>query len=195
MNMALPGKRMNLPTDNCLTRIGERGIFIGIVVAIVFTIVCAPALALPAPSGGGAGNINQGIPEYWPYHALLMSVGLILFIAGLITARYHKTRNWYKTHMILEVTGGACMIAGLVVGVYMVTLSGFPQLFNIHEKLGVAIGALVIIAIIIGYFIKRVKRSKTAIRFSHRWLGGIIIALMVINIILGIYYLSRILGR
>jgi hypothetical protein len=184
---------MNLPETSLAHGVGK-GIFFGILVVVVFTIICGTALALPTPSGG-AGNSNQGIPEYWPYHALLMSAGLILFIAGLITARYHKTRDWYKTHMILQVTGGTCIIAGLVVGVYMVALSGFPQLFNIHEKLGVAIAALVIMTIIIGYSIRRVKRSKTAIRFSHRWLGRIIIALMVINIILGIYYLSRILGR
>jgi uncharacterized membrane protein YozB (DUF420 family) len=196
MNTALPGKRMNLPTDNCLTRIGKRGIFIGIVVAIVFTIVCAPALALPAPApGGGPGHFDQGIPVYWPYHALLMSMGFILLVAGFIVARYHKTGNWYKTHVILQATGAACIIAGLFTGIYMVALSGFPHLRNIHEILGVTLGALVVITLLIGWSIRRVTTAKTGIRTSHRWLGRIVIGLMVINILLGLLFLSIILRR
>ncbi len=173
-----------------------KGIFSGILVAVVLTVVCCPALALSSPSpGGGFGQFDRGISVYWPYHVLLITTGLILLVAGFFIARFRKTGTWYKTHVILEVTGGACLIAGLVIGIYMVTLSGFPHLRNIHEILGVAIGTLVIITLIIGYCIKRVNTSKNVVRMSHRWLGRILIVLIGINIILGLLFLSAILGR
>ncbi|MGB7788168.1 cytochrome b561 domain-containing protein [Methanoregula sp.] len=187
---------MNLLPDNRLTHAVGRGIFFGILVAIVFTIVCAPALALPAPvPGGGPGHFDQGIPVYWPYHAILMSMGFILLVAGLIVARYHKTGNWYKSHVILQATGAACIIIGLFIGIYMVALSGFPHLRNIHEILGVTLGALVVITLLIGWSIRRVNTAKTGIRTGHRWLGKIVIGLMIINILLGLLFLSIILKR
>ena len=173
-----------------------KGIFSCILVAVVLAVVCCPALALPSASpGGGFGQFARGIPVYWPYHVLLITTGLILLVAGFFIARFRKTGNWYKIHAILEVTGGASMIAGLVVGIYMVALSGLPHLRTIHEILGVAIGTLVIITLIIGYCIKRINTSKNAVRMSHRWLGRILIVLIGINIILGLLFLSAILGR
>ncbi len=173
----------------------KRRIFSGIFTAMVLLMLCGSALALPPSpsSGAGAGHFNQGIPVYWPYHVLLMSAGFILFIAGVIVARFRKTGNWYKTHMIIEGCGGACIIAGLFIGVYMVALSGLPHLRNIHEILGMTIGILVIITIPLGYFIKRANESKKVIRMSHRWLGRIIVGLMGINILLGLLFLSILL--
>ena len=164
--------------------------------AIILAMVCGSALAQPVLSlGERAGQFNQGIPVYWPYHALLMSVGFILLVTGVIVVRSRKTGTWYKSHMILETIGGACIVAGLIVGIYMVALSGLPHLRNIHEILGVIIGILLIITIPLGYSIKPAHTSKKAIRVSHRWLGRISLVLMVINILLGILFLSIILRR
>ncbi len=174
----------------------ERWIFSGLLLALVLALVCGPALALPTPPpGAGAGHFDQGITVYWPYHASLMATGFILLFSGFIVARYHKTKNWYKTHALLQVCGGACIIAGMAVGVYMVTLSGFPPLRNIHEILGVTTVFLVIIALVLGYSVRRVHTAKTVVRISHRWLGRIVIGLMAVTIVLGIYFLSLILRR
>jgi heme A synthase len=124
-----------------------------------------------------------------------MITGLILIAAGVIVARSRATGTWYKTHRLLEILSGACIIAGLVIGVYMVALSGLPHLRNIHEVLGAAIGALLIITIAFGFSVKRARRSKNAIRTGHRWLGRITLALVVLNILLGILFLSIILRR
>jgi hypothetical protein len=165
----------------------------------LFTIVVIAggfALALPPYSqNSGAGNLDQGITIFWPYHVLLMIMGFILLFTGFIVARFHKTRSWYKSHMILEVCGGACIIAGIFVGIYMVMLSGFPQLHNIHELLGVTTGILAITAIILGYSIKRATESKKIVRQSHRWLGRIVICLIIITILFGIFFLLPLLGR
>jgi heme A synthase len=159
-------------------------------------MVCGSALAQSAyGSGGGAGTFGHGIPVYWPYHALLMATGCILLIAGFIVARFHKTTNWYKNHMILQTTGGACIIAGLFIGIYMVTLSGLPNFHNIHEISGGIIGILLVITIILGYSIKRANTAKKVISTIHRLLGRISLVLIVINIFLGLLFLSIILRR
>ncbi len=174
-------------------RDGKRIISLGLL-AVTLAAVCGSALAQPVPPpAGGPGHFNQGIPVYWPYHVFFMSLGFILLAAGFVVVRFRKTGNWYKTHMILETAGGGCIIAGLFIAVYMVTLSGLPHFRNIHEILGAIIGTLLIITIILGYFIKRVNKGRKLTRMSHHWLGRISLSLITINIILGFFFLSLIL--
>jgi hypothetical protein len=174
----------------------ERWIFSGLLITLPLAFVCGPVLALPpSPPGAGAAYFDQGIGVYWPYHATFMLTGFILLLTGFIVARYHKTKDWYKTHTILQVCGGACILAGITVGVYMVTLSGLPSFRNIHEVFGIITGFLVIIALVLGYSVRRVHTTKNVVRTSHRWLGRITIALMAVTIILGIFFLSLILRR
>jgi hypothetical protein len=194
--MASWKKSVHLPQGNYHAYAWKNRIFFGILVAVVMAMICGPALALPSPSPvRGAGQFNLGIPVYWPYHVMLVSTGLILLVAGFIIARFRKTGTWYETHIILEIVGSACAIAGLFIGIYMVTLSGLPHFRNIHEIVGGVIGILLIITITLGYFIKRANKSKKIVRISHRWLGRISIALLVINVGLGILFLSIILQR
>jgi hypothetical protein len=185
---------MNSPPDSSSAHTLIRGTLSGLLTAVILALFCGPAFALPSATGR-AVQFNQGIPVYWPYHVLFISMGFILLVAGFIVARLHKTGNWYKTHMILQTAGGASVITGLFIGIYMVAVSGFPHLRNIHEILGVTIGILLIITITLGYFIRRINKSKNAVRISHRWLGRISLALMAVNIALGLLFLSILLGR
>jgi len=165
--------------------------------AALMTLVffAGPALALPPGPPGGHSSFSQGIPVFWPYHAGLMIAGFALLFAGFLVARYHKTKNWSKTHAVLQVCGAACVIAGITIGVYMVTLSGFPSLRNVHEILGAVTGFLIVAALLMGYSIRRLTRAKKTVRQGHRRLGWIVICLMALTMILGIYFLSLILGR
>jgi len=174
----------------------EQKILLGILVAAIPMIVCGAALAQPAPPPDGrVGHFDQGIPVYWPYHAILMSAGFVLLFSGFMVARFHKTGNWYKTHRLLETTGAACIVSGLFVGVYMVALSGFPHLRNIHEVLGAVAGIVLIATLALGYSITRAGKSGKVVRKSHRWLGRTTLTLIAINIALGVFFLSMILRR
>jgi hypothetical protein len=175
---------------------GKNRIFFFLFLLMVFAVVFSPALALPphAPDSG-RGQSDLGITVYWPYHAFLMVTGFILLLTGFMVAHYHKTKNWYRSHVILQVCGGACIIAGMVIGVSMVILSGFPPLKNIHEILGAATVLLVIITLALGYSIRKVHTTKNTARLGHRWLGRIVLGLLVVTIILGIFFLSLLLGR
>ena len=156
--------------------------------------ICSPALALPAsPRQGGAAHFLQGVPVFWPYHAGLMITGFVLLFSGIIVAHYHKTGNWYRTHALLQTCGAACIIAGMAIGVYMVSLSGLPHLRNSHEVLGVVTGILVVVTLVLGYSIRRVQR-KAPVRAAHRWMGRLIIVLMALTMLLGAFVLSLLLG-
>jgi hypothetical protein len=181
-------------TAGSRVRSWRKRLFSGLLIAVVLVIVCAPVLALAPPPGGGFARFSQGIPVWWPYHAALMVTGFILLAAGFITAHYHKTKNWFRTHKILQITGAFSIFAGIFVGVSMVTLSDFPHLTNLHEQAGLAIGILRPIMIILGFSIFRVKKSMNTVRKSHRWLGRALIALILINIVLGVTTLLLILG-
>jgi uncharacterized membrane protein YozB (DUF420 family) len=188
-------KIASTPPAPCRIYGQKRWIFSRLLIVLALAAVCCPALALSPTAPPGAGYFDQGIGIYWPYHATLMLTGFILLLTGFIVARYHKTKDWYKTHTILQVCGGACILAGIAVGVYMVMLSGLPPLRNIHEIFGIVTGILVIIALLLGYSVRRVHTTKTVVRTSHRWLGRITIALMAVTIVLGIIFLSLILRR
>ena len=196
--MSLRNPLQNLPLRGQKANQSSRKKWFSTVLFLLVILVIAngSALALqPHPQNAGAGNLDRGITIFWPYHVFLMAMGFILLATGFIVARFHKTRSWYKFHMILELGGGACVVAGIFVGIYMVMLSGFPQVHNIHEMLGITTGILVISTIILGYSIKRVIVSKKIVRQSHRWLGRIVICLMILTIIFGIIFLLPLLGR
>ena len=173
----------------------QRVIILSLFLTLASVLLLPPGSAQPLPPpGGGFGQFSQGIPVYWPVHAGLMVVGFILLTAGMITAHFHKTRNWFRTHKILQISGAACIFAGLFVAVYMVTLSGFPHFANPHELAGGVIGLLVVVMIVLGFSIFRVKKSMNEVRAGHRWLGRALIALILVNIILGISTLILVLG-
>ena len=182
-------------TKNCVV-VRRAGLFAGILLLVMMTVVFSPVLAqsLPVPSGG-SGNFNQGIPVYWPYHALLMVTGFILLFAGFITAKFHKKGKWYRTHVILQIAGCTFVIIGMFIAVYMVALSGFSHLRNLHEILGGVIVVLILITIAVGYLIRRVDASKNTIRTGHRWLGRISLTLVAVNIVLGLMVLALVLRR
>ena len=153
--------------------------------------IIAPVLAQSNASSVSA-KVARGIGIYWPYHVILMVAGFILLLAGIIVARRKEVGTWYKNHWFLEAAGSACIIAALLVAIYMVTLSGFPHLINPHEIVGGTVIALVIISVILGLLIKRVK-TKTPVRTSHRWIARAAVAIMAINILLGILVLQLVL--
>jgi len=170
--------------------------FFGVLIAFFVVAVCTPVLALSPPAHNGSfEKFSQGIPVWWPVHATLMVTGFILLAAGFITARYHRTKNWFRTHKILQIAGAVCIFSGIFIAVYMVTLSGFPHLTNSHEVVGIFIGILLPVMVILGLSIFRVKKSMNTVRTTHRWLGRVLIALILINIVLGIFTLVLVLSR
>ena len=158
--------------------------------------VCSPVIAHSASEMGIAPDqYDLGIPVYWPYHAFLMSAGFILLLSGFVVMRFHKTSHWYKSHRLLESAGGTLAIAGLFVSITMVSLSGAPHLRYIHDLLGMITIILIISTLIIGFLLNRTFKGRPGIRTTHRWLGGISIAFVAVNIFLGISMMTVVLAQ
>ena len=163
---------------------------------LLLGFLCFPVLAHTAAQMGILPDqYDLGIPVYWPYHAFLMSAGFILLISGFVVMRFHKTSNWYKSHLILESAGGILAIAGLFVSITMVTLSGAPHLRYTHDLLGMVTIILISCTLLLGYLMNRLFRSRSGVRTVHRWLGRISIALVAVNILLGISMMTMVLAQ
>jgi hypothetical protein len=170
---------------------------IGICLAVIaLSMVCFPVTAHSAAEMGiSSDQYDQGIPVYWPYHAFLMSAGFILLLSGFVVMRYHRTSDWYKFHRILESAGGILAIAGLFTSVFMVSLSGAPHLRYVHDILGIVTIILILSTLLAGYHISGMSRAGTGIRTAHRWMGRISIALVGVNIVLGLSMMATVLAQ
>ena len=160
------------------------------------TLICQPALAHSAAQMGVAPDqYDKGIPVYWPYHALFMSAGFGLLLTGFVIMRVRKTPDKYRIHQILQTTGGGSILAGLAIGVFMVSLSGAPQFRYEHDIIGAGIVILAALTLAIGYVVNRGIATQPAYRKSHRWLGRTSMALMAVNIFLGITMMAMVLAQ
>ncbi|MEN6342695.1 MAG: hypothetical protein ABFC89_09070 [Methanospirillum sp.] len=159
-------------------------------------LACAPAFAHNATEMGVAPDqFDQGIPVYWPYHAALMTVGTIALLSGFVVMRYRLTGAWYKNHQRLQTFGSLAVVAGLAIGIYMVQLSQVTHLRELHGYLGAGTIAVILATLGLGFAIVRSPGIGKPARRVHRWLGGIAIALVALNIVLGIVMVPAILAQ
>ena len=166
------------------------------VTALLFAGLCSPVLAHTAAEMGVAPDqYDKGILVFWPYHAFSMSTGLVLFFSGAIVIHYRKTKNWYRSHALLQGVGGLSVISGLIIGIFMVARSGTTHLRYFHGILGAGTIALIVSTLIIGYSITHIPHLKPMIRTAHRWMGRVSMGLVIVNILLGISMMSMVLAQ
>jgi hypothetical protein len=156
----------------------------------------APVFAHSATEMGVAPDqFDLGIPVYWPYHAALMSTGLVLLLSGAVAMRYHRTRHWFKNHQRLQALGGVAAVSGLSVGLYMVHLSAAPHLHGVHVLLGAGTIATILATLGLGIVITRTPGAGTRTRRAHHLMGWTVIGLVVANIALGLSMLPSVLAQ
>ncbi len=167
-----------------------------LLLCLLSLLACAPAIAHNATEMGVAPDqFDLGIPVFWPYHAALMTVGIVLFLGGFAVMRYRLTGNWYRNHQRLQEVGSLAVVAALAIGIYMVQLSGAPHLREVHGYLGAGTIVLILATLGLGLAIVRNPGIGKPARRAHRWMGGIAIALVALNIALGLSMLSSVLAQ
>ena len=97
--------------------------------------------------------------------------------------------------MILGSFGGILAVAGIVVSVTMVSLSGAPHLRYAHDILGAVTIFLILCTLLLGCLMNRKLKGKKGIRSVHRWLGRFSIVLVAVNIVLGISMMTMVLAQ
>jgi hypothetical protein len=126
-------------------------------------------------------------PILWPFHAFFMITGVVLFSAAILMVTYlRQRRGWYRLHRILAGTGTILAVAGLSIALYMVRITGGPNLRVFHGMFGALVLTLVIITLLLGLVRDRVKQHKVTLRTVHLWSGRGVFVLLVVTIILGL---------
>lgn len=126
-------------------------------------------------------------PLLWPLHALFMITGIVLFSAAILMVTYlRQRRGWYRLHRILAGAGTILAVAGLSIALYMVRITGGPNLRVFHGIFGALVLTLVIITLLLGMVRDRVKQHKVALRTLHLWSGRVVFVLLVVTIVLGL---------
>lgn len=173
-----------------------RKILYSLLVTVLFLAIAGqPAAAHTAGEMGiAADQYDQGIPVYWPYHAVLMAAGFTGLLAGTLVVRFSRKAGRFRTHKILQTTGAGAMAAGLAVAVFMVSLSSAPHLRYFHDQLGAGIVILVLVTLVIGYALLQ-HQAGPGIRADHRRIGWLAIVLMAVNIVLGITMMTMVLAQ
>ena len=135
---------------------------------------------------GGVGN-PYGIEGLWPVHAALMTGGIACFFIAMGVVRFgKKTRWWYRAHRSIALTGVALAIGALAVAFMMVANSGQPQFQYLHSWIGAITIAMIIATPVIMVFRMRIARRGWSPFRLHRWAGFTAVALMAVNILLGL---------
>lgn len=144
----------------------------------------AAALLTLFPASGAEVFTDKTMLLY-PFHAFLVSSGLLLLSAGMICARYMKGRRWWlKAHKILGLGGAALTLSGIMVAVYMVSASsGLNTPAGPHVYIGITVSLMVLFTPFMGFI--QLKKRDLRLRAIHKWSGRMTIALMIINAYLG----------
>ncbi|MDD1679761.1 MAG: hypothetical protein LUO93_11340 [Methanomicrobiales archaeon] len=143
------------------------------------------------PSSGltTTGQVT-GPPTLWPYHMSLLSIGFVCMILGVIFARSRNVRTgWFKMHSSLEKVGFALIVAGIVLGAYMVAVSGGPHFRVTHGIIGATGAGLAGVGFSLGIGRNYIHKRKVLARAVHTRTGYVTIAVMTGAIATGILLL------
>ena len=135
-------------------------------------------------------SINQApaIQYIWPIHAFLMIVGLCTLLPGCMIAHFLKKKDWWlKIHHVLEASGYLLIISALIIGFYMVQISGTLHFKEIHSYLGIITISLYAIAFVTGPGIIKKYEENEKFKSFHRWISRGSTVLMIITIVYGFY--------
>ena len=157
-----------------------------IVLVLSFTAVCGDVCAQDQ-----GGTVIHYLPPLWPFHAFLVSLGLIFMIGAMLMARRRKgRRGWLKTHKTLGLLGVSLAIAGVLMAVFMVTtFMGVYFIGIMHAYVGMASLLLVVLAPMAGYMQFKLKDMR--VHAIHKLFGRLAILFMLTNAALGLQLIFR----
>lgn len=184
-SMANLNPRQRCITKNNLFPQALKSLFFVIILSISFIALSSNAYA------HGMDDQSDKPPPHWPYHALLVSLGLIFMTAGMLTARHKKGRRWWlKAHRTMGLFGASLAVLGVFLSAYLVSMY-LEKLFvaETHAYLGIAAASFVIITPIVGFMQFRYRDKR--IHVAHRWLGRTALVLMFANIIAGLQMILK----
>ncbi|KAI1828413.1 hypothetical protein F4861DRAFT_535371 [Xylaria intraflava] len=136
----------------------------------------------------GMGNRFSSVAEYHSLvtgHGVLAAITFLFLVPiAIMFARFHPDRRkGRRIHAYLQVTSLGLATAVFILGFFAVGPS--RNLTNPHHGIGVAIYVLLIVQIIGGSMIRGILKKSLRL-MVHRWFGGIVGLLGVVQIPLGL---------
>lgn len=136
---------------------------------------------------GKSATARVKVPEVWPFHAGLMSVGLFLMLVavGNVVGKTPKG-SWLKAHKVVGGLSIALVVCGLIVGGYMVSLAGGGHLRVPHAYVGAVTLLFSVVTPILGFTALKWKAHRRPVRTMHVWVSRTTIALIIVTIVSGL---------
>ncbi len=143
----------------------------------------------------GAGTIVMNTGEsteeddidWWPVHAIFMTIGIICMFAAVYIVRYRRKEKWWlKYHKYLGLTGSIFTIPGILVGYYMVEEATGEHIRVSHAVIGILAILFTILAPTFGLLMFKLSKHAKKVKVTHRWIGRITVILMIITVISGL---------
>ncbi len=121
------------------------------------------------------------------FHIASMAGAFILIGTGVFIAMFRrKDPAWLKRHKALNTSGMAVALAGFFFIVLAISLVQGEHFTILHTWLGLIIIASVLITPLLGQLMFAVGPQVAQVRPWHIWWGRATLALMAVNIALGI---------
>lgn len=132
----------------------------------------------------------------WIHLALMSTVFIISFVAGLIAKFLRKKNWWLKVHKILNQIKTLCAIFGFIIAILMVNSFKINHFSTIHGIIGLFVFVFIILqssggVIIVNKFFSTLKIIKEKevgkiLRSIHKKAGIFIILFILINLVIGL---------
>ncbi len=120
-------------------------------------------------------------------HLTLMTCSFLLIATGVFFAMFRrKNPAWLKRHKVLNTSGMVLALSGFFFIVLAISLAQGEHFRILHTWVGLIIIASVLITPLLGQLMFAVSAQIAQVRPWHIWWGRVTLALMVLNIILGI---------
>jgi len=120
-------------------------------------------------------------------HLTLMACSFLLIATGVFFAMFRRTNPaWLTRHKVLNTSGMALALSGFFFIVLAISLAQGDHFKILHTRVGLFIIASVMITPLLGQLMFAVGAQIAQVRPWHIWWGRATLALMVLNILLGI---------
>jgi hypothetical protein len=137
---------------------------------------------------GRAAQVNA--PTLWPYHATLMTISTVMFVATYFSLAFKRQRRkwWMEAHHYTGTAAVLTAVAGLGIAFHMIGALGQGHLRIAHSYIGALTLTVGLVALAVGSVFIGVKALKRATRRPHILFGALGIVMMVITVISGLMH-------
>lgn len=123
------------------------------------------------------------------YHAVLMTAGFLLMTTGAAIATLMRKKRWWLTaHKRAGYAGVTFVLSGMIMALYMISLSGGEHFTVVHAYLGLLSIFCAVLSPTLGRMQFIFRQNAATIRPLHRWSGRITIIMFFVTIISGLVH-------